>query len=95
MSLLFKKLKQKTKKIADPPKNAFLSFEKNLNKFLSSHFAFVLALKTIDTQMFFYIKNKKNIKKIKCSFIHYFENVKCEKCERKLHANFHTKNINI
>ena len=85
-----------------------MSFEKNLNKFLSSHFAFVLALKTIDTQMFFYIKKKKKKKKKKfyfikkkkkkkkkCSFIHYFENVKCEKCERKLHANFHTKNINI
>ena len=48
-------LKAKTeKKLVDPPKRAFLSFEiKTIKQKLYSYFSFVLALKTIDTQMLF------------------------------------------
>ena len=47
-------LKAKTeKKLVDPPKRAFLSFEIKTEKKFSPYFSFVLALKTIDTQMLF------------------------------------------
>ena len=44
----------KKQKLVDPPKRAFLSFEIKTVKKCSSYFSFVLALKIIDAQMFFY-----------------------------------------
>ena len=50
--LLYIKAKtERKKKIVDPPKRAFLSFEIKTVKKCSSYFYFVLALKIIDSQM--------------------------------------------
>ena len=54
MSIVYK-AKAEEKKLVDPQKSVFMSFEtKTLKKNISSYFSFVLAFKKIDAQMLFW-----------------------------------------